>query len=154
MGYFSELHAEGPYRTCGEADEARRYYPEEYRMAVAACAVRGDPPGPSGDDPSAPPDPDPAPGRAIARAFHRDYKGFARAQLLKSERELRRDAAAYAAYMSERLPKQPPLTTEHVMLIWRMAARYAIEAHPVRLPPRPHRLLTEADASAESYAGL
>lgn len=36
MGHFSELHAEGPYRTCGEADEARRFYPEEYRIATTS----------------------------------------------------------------------------------------------------------------------
>lgn len=34
MSYFSELHAEGPYCTCGEADEARRFYPEEYAMTM------------------------------------------------------------------------------------------------------------------------
>lgn len=34
MGFFSELDAEGPYRTCGEAEEDRRWYPEEYAIAT------------------------------------------------------------------------------------------------------------------------
>lgn len=40
MGYFSELHAEGPYRTCGEADEDRRFRPEEYAIATAPITTR------------------------------------------------------------------------------------------------------------------
>lgn len=90
MGYFSELDAEGPYRTCGEADEARRFYPEEYAMATAAPISRyrcigcgdllpayrgsycdacyewdapGETPGIDQVDDNAPVDPDPAPGR-------------------------------------------------------------------------------------------
>lgn len=124
------------------------YYHTATLLDGDALDKDGEPAGVDQTDPSAPPDPDPAPGREIARAFHRDYRGFARRQLLKPEHELRRDAVAYAAYMSERLPKQPPLTPEHVLLIWRMAARYAIEAGPA------HPLLVRADASAESYAGL
>lgn len=41
MGYFSELDAEGPYRTCGEADEARRFYPDEYRIATQSRTLSG-----------------------------------------------------------------------------------------------------------------
>jgi len=42
MGYFSELDAEGAYRTCGEADEDRRCYPAEYRLATTQRATTPD----------------------------------------------------------------------------------------------------------------
>ena len=74
-------------------------------------------------DPSDPPWPD---GPTIARQFHTDYRGFARKQLTKSDEALAEDADHYARYMSERLPKQPPLTVEHVLMVWRLAAQYAI----------------------------
>lgn len=62
-------------------------------------------------------------GAEIARAFHRNYRGWAREEMRKDFDEVLRDAKLYADYISARLPKQEPMTFLRVIRIWDRAAQ-------------------------------
>lgn len=85
-------------------------------------------------------------GQAIARQWHRD-----RARFLSVLSALDRDAwqllaAAYSAYMARTGTWIAP---EHIIRVWTKAVD-----GDIALPARAHLWLVEADASAESYAGM
>ena len=61
-------------------------------------------------------------GAEIARAFHRNYRGWAREEMQKGFPVVYNDARLYADYMAERLPNQEPMTVLRVIRIWDRAA--------------------------------
>jgi hypothetical protein len=61
-------------------------------------------------------------GAEIARAFHRNCRGWAREEMQKGFPVVYNDARLYADYMAERMPNQEPMTVLRVIRIWDRAA--------------------------------